>query len=378
MKPSYPQSLTIGLALFSMFFGSGNLIFPLAVGQATTQSLLAGTLGFLLSGVLVPFLGVLAMIAYDGQYLKFFQTLGPRLGFLFAFLLLVFWIPLGSAPRCVTLAFANIYQDLPIELKLWQFSFLYCSCVLILCLNQKKFLELLGKYLTPLFLLTLASLMLSAYRTPADLSLEPQKSLQTTQAFTYGLLEGYNTMDLIASFFFSATIIRKLKELSNSQSSPEQDYRLLTFKSCLVGMSLLAIIYTGLIMVASQHSNLLINIPKDELLPTLAQHLLGAKFSILAKISVVLACLTTSMALLVVFSQFLQEKVLKEAVSLQTSQLITTLITFSFSILGFQGISKISVPVFKVFYPVLIFILAYTMLKKTFLFSSKESSKEAY
>ena len=364
MKSIFPKSLVLGLALFSMFFGSGNLIFPLAVGQSSGDFSVIATFGFLTTGVFVPFLGVLAMIAFDGQYLKFFQTFSSKLAFVFVFSLLLFWIPLGSAPRCVTLAYANVYQILPFQISLWLFSLFYCSLVFWLSKNQSQLLDLLGRYLTPVLLLTLSFLFLSALLSESAQIQTASLTKDAYQAFKLGLLEGYNTMDLIASFFFSATIIQRLKESENTSLS--EDHLHLTLRSCLVGMLVLALVYCGLIMIASKHVSVINESPKDQLLPTLALALLGPKLSILAKICVFLACLTTSMALLDVFSEFLSQRVFQEKYSLLSMQMATTLLTYCLSILGFEGISRLSVPVFQVIYPALLVMIFIVMFKKLF------------
>src|ERR1700733_7287446 len=96
--------LIIGMALFSMFFGSGNLIFPLHIGTLAREAWIPAAAGFLVSAVLLPFVGAIAMVLYRGNYSDFFDTIGRRWGFLLSTILLTVWIPLGSAPRCMTLS----------------------------------------------------------------------------------------------------------------------------------------------------------------------------------------------------------------------------------------------------------------------------------
>ncbi|MCB9229710.1 MAG: branched-chain amino acid transport system II carrier protein, partial [Deltaproteobacteria bacterium] len=100
----HSKSIIVGLALFSMFFGSGNLIFPLDVGRVAGGQFLWGALGFILTAVLVPFMGVVAMVVYNGDYQKFFAFSGKKTGFILTLILLSFWIPFGSGPRCITLS----------------------------------------------------------------------------------------------------------------------------------------------------------------------------------------------------------------------------------------------------------------------------------
>ena len=95
------SAIIIGMALFAMFFGSGNLIYPLHIGTVSQGAWPVATIGFLLAAVFLPFLGVSAMVLYKGSYDDFFNTIGKKKGFLLSLLLLTVWIPLGSAPRCM-------------------------------------------------------------------------------------------------------------------------------------------------------------------------------------------------------------------------------------------------------------------------------------
>ena len=138
-----------------MFFGSGNFIFPLFVGKESSSSLLIATLGFNITAALLPFLGVMTMIVFKGDYLRFFYKISKPLGFTFICALLIFWIPLGSAPRCITLSFAAFKPVLGDNFYLWQFSLFYSLIVYLMTYNRGKIIDLLGNVLTPMLLLTL-------------------------------------------------------------------------------------------------------------------------------------------------------------------------------------------------------------------------------
>jgi len=207
IKNTQSKALVIGLALFSMFFGSGNLIFPLAVGRVSGEQFLAGAAGFILTAVLVPFLGVVAMVVFDGDYRKFFSFLGAKTGFLFTLILLTFWIPFGSGPRCVTLSYASVAPFLG-GVPLWLFGLFYTCLVYALSYKKNRFIDILGSVLTPSLLVCLGILV---YKGASLATQMPPSEVGGEQSFLNGLLEGYNTMDLIASFFFSSTITKLRK-----------------------------------------------------------------------------------------------------------------------------------------------------------------------
>src|ERR1700722_19482742 len=105
------ESLSIGLAMFSMFFGAGNIIFPLAVGQYAGDKNLFAVLGLILTAALMPIVGVIAMILFDGNYRQFFGRLGKIPGFILALTIISLLGPLGSTPRCIALAYTTLQSS---------------------------------------------------------------------------------------------------------------------------------------------------------------------------------------------------------------------------------------------------------------------------
>lgn len=340
--------LVVGLALFSMFFGSGNLIFPLFMGQIAEGQWLLATLGFVLMGVLVPFSGVVAMVLYEGNYGKFFGILGERGGLLFSLILLTVWIPLGSGPRCAILAYAGLksYLTLP---PLWVFSLIYTALIYWIVARRSRMLDILGRYLTPALLLCLG--LIVGYGVWGAPSLG-DSDLSSGALVLRGILEGYNTMDLIAAFFFSASIISMIQKARGDSANSLR----FAFRSCMIGMSVLAVVYLGLIYVAAAHAKSLVGIPKDQLLSELAKLLLGPRLGIISSLAIALACLSTSVALVNVYSEFLQ-KMDSQKMNRQRSLLFTLGISFIMSIFGLQGVTAITSPLLQIFYPSLILLI---------------------
>ena len=339
----------IGLALFSMFFGSGNLIFPLHIGQLAQDHFLSATLGFLLTAVAFPFFGVIAMVIFQGNYTDFFSCLGKRTGTLLTALLLTVWIPLGSAPRCIALAYASslTYFSLP---PLWVWSLFSCLLIALIVYKKSRMLDFLGYVLTPMLLICLLIISIKGLW-GASFSMS---SYEHSTLFFEGLKEGYNTMDLIAAFFFSASIIDILKKEGS------EDPMKITLKACIVGVSLLGIVYFGLIALAGAYSGSLEGIPKEQLLSHIALIVMGPQLGIIAMVTIVLACLTTLLALVSVYSDFLGKTLFHKYKSREQLSLCCTLIgTFILSTLGLSGITFITAPILEVFYPLLIVLIAY-------------------
>ncbi|NGX55784.1 MAG: Branched-chain amino acid transport system 2 carrier protein [Candidatus Anoxychlamydiales bacterium] len=353
-SPQKNQYIVIGLALFAMFFGSGNLIYPLYVGFNSTNSCLPSMIGFLLTGAFMPFLGVIAMLLFNGNYFKFFSILGKKIGFLFIFLLLLVFIPFGSAPRCIALSFSSVSSYLNIG-SIWMFSIVYSFLVYLVIVKKYGFINILGKIITPLLIGSILYIFIKGI-----FFSNAQELNQGDFSYAKGLVEGYNTMDLIASFFFSATIISML----NKQNKSKKESIKITIKSSMVAVLFLSLIYASLIIVSKKNAMVLVGVNKDQMLSVLAKSVLGTNFSIISLFSILLACFSTSVALIVVFSEFLHEHIFKNKRNYKFSVILSILITYVVSLFGLNGITKISSPVLKVFYPILLVLIFVNILLK--------------
>ncbi len=344
----------IGMALFSMFFGSGNLIFPMAVGAYAEGHYLYGTLGFLMTAVLLPFAGVFTMVLFRGDYVRFFSVLGRTLGFIVTLLMLTFWIPLGSGPRCVTLAFAASKSYVN-TIPLWAFSAGYCLFVFALLYKESRILSLLGKVLTPALLIALVVVVFAGlYNSPGLQAVEHHPF----SVFLVALREGYNTQDLIASFFFSSVIIGILNHTDKDiRPASERRHLALTLRGGLVGVSILALVYLALLYLGAAYSSMLNGLGKDALISTLSIHLLGSKMAFLPVCIIGLACITTSAALTLVFANFVKSSLFKNRISQELSLTITSVGTFGMSLFGFESISAMLSNVMAIFYPILIALI---------------------
>jgi len=345
--------IAVGFALFAMFFGSGNLIFPLSIGNFSQNQWAWGSFGFLLTGVLLPFAGVITMVAYKGDYTKFFEVLGKKGGFLFAFALLSAWIPFGSGPRCVVLSYANI-QGYLFDTPLWGYSLVYCVIVYIIAFRKSAALDILGYVLTPLLLLCLVAVVYFGIEASPGMLVG---NVTASAAFTHALVEGYQTQDLIASFFFASAVIDIISKNSKDGISPLKA----AFESSVIGVGLLGIVYIGLILLSSSSGQLLNGVSDDYLLATLVESYLPTKLAFTGSFAVALACLTTSVALTFVYADFLQKMFFKGENGHNISILITVGITFLFSLAGFKVISSVISPMMQFFYPCLILMIIWNL-----------------
>ncbi len=360
-KNSRPSQIVLGLALFSMFFGSGNLIFPLFLGSMAQGDWYIALMGFLLTAVCLPVLGVMAMVMYEGQYRKFFDLLGRPWGFLLTFILLLVWIPLGSGPRCISLSFASLGTYLHVGSP-WVYGALYSIATCLIVLRRGGMLKILGSYLTPALLICLTLVFVASFSVDSSFS----SGSDSLGLLSQSLVEGYNTMDLIASFFFSASVIGILQKQGGNLSSNLK----LTFQAGMIAAVVLAAVYAALLYSAAVHSAELVNIPKEQMLAQLAKITLGQNLGIVAALAIFLACFTTSVALVAVFTEFLTDSIFGSKKMYGVSLGITLVGSYFMSITGLEGITAVTSPALQICYPLLLLVIIWGVIKKSWQYYS--------
>lgn len=350
-----PSTLVIGLAFFSMFFGSGNLIFPLMLGARFESNFWLAALGFIVTAVILPTLGILAMLPTSGHYEKLFLGLLPEKIFRYFFLvILLFWIPLGSGPRCVVLAHASIKNYLAITPPLWLFSLLFLALVYLCIRSPSRIIEILGKVLTPILLASILLIVITSFR--RGVINEAEIEVDQLGIFLDGLTEGYYTQDLIAALFFSSTLVLMLKPLI----SDRREALIRAFKGGMMAVLLLAIVYTALMAASAVHAEHLNGLSGEVLISTLAHIALGQTLGGISSVAVFLACFTTEVALMLVFADFLNNHLLHGQKRNQ-AMILSLLVVWMMSLFNFGGIMAIIGPAMKILYP-LLFLLVMRLL----------------
>lgn len=354
--------ITTGFAMFSMFFGAGNVVFPLSLGLFAEDQNIFAILGLLITAVGVPFLGLMAMTLFDGDYKKFFGRMGGKTGFLIALVIMGLIGPFGAIPRCIALSYSTTQLFVPwLDIK-W-FSIASCLIIFACTIKQSSIVDLLGKILTPLLLLALGIIIIKGVLT----SPPPLPSSETALTiFLTGLREGYQTMDLLGAFFFSSVVIMCLKKDLEKSSYTNKEIIIQTLKSSLVGAFLLALIYIGFSYVSSFNSGILSDIAQDQLLGFIAIQILGPYAGLVACMAVALACLTTAIALAAVSAEFIHKDLAFNRISYGVALTVTLVISYFVSTLNFTGIVRILAPILEVCYPSLILLTIFNLLYKLY------------
>jgi LIVCS family branched-chain amino acid:cation transporter len=263
-------------------------------------------------------------------------------------------------PRCISLSYGTIHLYFPGIDQFW-FSVGACLVIFAATFRKSRVVDLLGEILAPLLVLCLSVIIIKGlYVHPAS----PAVVATARDMFMYGILEGYNTMDLLGTFFFSSITIASLK----SHFPKERDPNVLAgfaLKASLIGAGLLGGVYVGFALIASYYGNLLVGLRPEILLGTLAHVLLGSAGGFFVSMAVALACLTTAVTLAAVFAEFIQRQSGFYHLGYTYCLVLTLIVTCAFANLGFSGIVGLMAPVLVVGYPGLLMLVVVNALHKT-------------
>ncbi|MEJ6347789.1 branched-chain amino acid transport system II carrier protein [Holzapfeliella sp. He02] len=363
---SLKNTIYIGLLLFGIFFGAGNVIFPISMGQQAGFNTPMATAGFLVTSVGFSLLGVLSVtfIKETGLY-EIARKVNKPYAYLFTIIVFLILGPLFATPRLATTSFeVGIQPLIGTDLSkpvLAIFSIAFFALTFILALRPAKLMTYIGKYLTPLFLILLGILLLFAFINPmGNLSHGPQATYQSGSFFT-GFLEGYNTMDALGAQLMAFIVINAIKELGITE--PKQIAKELT-KSSVVFIVVMSVIYILLALMGALSLGTLSPAANGgAALAQIATHYLGRLGNVLLAAIIIVACLKTAIGLIMAFGETMNH--LFPKVSYQTFIAIACILPALFANIGLTNIIAYSVPALMFIFPlalVLIFVALLTPL----------------
>ena len=341
--------LLTGFALFAMLFGAGNLIFPPMLGYETSSSWILTMLAFIITGVGFPFLGILSVSIAGNGIKDFVNRVSPTFSTIFAILSILAIGPMLAIPRTGATAYEITFLYNGMESPIYKYIYLisYFGIVILFSLRANKVIERVGKILTPILLILLFLIIVKGIFF-TNLAVKPDIY---PHAFKRGFLEGYQTMDTIASIAYAGIILKAIK--SGRNLTHKQEFSFL-IKSGLVAIISLALIYGGFALVGAKMHSVLATDDKIELLVKTTSYLLGNYGIFVLAICVAGACLTTSIGLIVTVAEYFSSFM---KISYEKLVVITTIIGFLFAIFGVNKIVIISVPILVFLYPISITLI---------------------
>lgn len=348
--------IIIGFALFAMFFGSGNLIFPPYLGRLVGDQYWIGLVGFMIMGVGLPLLGVMATAKVGGD----FRVVGNHVSHLFSTILITSLMltigPLFAIPRTAATTYEIGIKPFFENINPIVVIGMYFLINTLFVISPGSIVDLIGKFLTPILLFTLLTLIIKGSIIP----LGPVTETTLDNVFASSLIEGYQTMDALAAVCFGGMIVHTIK--SKGYNQPKEIVKL-TLKSSLIAIIGLGIIYGGLMYLGMYTGHMSGDIEKTALVVTLAEQILGKTGSVFLAISVSLACLTTSIGLTATGAEYFSE-LTKGKLPYWLAAILISLISMGIALMGVDRIVGITLPVLKILYPVIIVLVGFTFADK--------------
>ncbi len=343
-KP-YSYIITVALAIFSMFFGAGNLLYPLKVGMHAGTNIFFGMLGFIITAVCLPLAGLVAMILFDGNYEVFFGRLGQRVGNFIIFICMVVIGPVIAIPRIVTLSHTMTAPFLPSETlqaitpqSSLLFALLFLGITFLATYRENRIVDLLGLVISPLLVISLAIIIIKGLLV-AEIPMEA--TTDAWQAFTINFIRGYETLDLLGGIFFSSIVIHILKNTVGGHVGFNRNrLAMIGLKAGALGTSLLAIIYIGMGVLSMYHGHGLN--PSGDLFRIISYQVLGTQGALIVATAVLMACFSTAIALGAVVGEYLQISIFKRKVSYELSLLLVLLLSLPLSTFGLDKVLELT------------------------------------
>ena len=363
----------ISSMLFGMFFGAGNLIFPLILGAKAGKDMPLALLGMLVSAVGFPLLGIISMgISKSEGLLDMAGRVSKGFAYFFTCALYLTIGPLFAIPRCGATSFAVGFAPLSGEHKtLFQliFTLLFFAAVLIFSLRPSKITDTVGKWLNPIFLLLLSVLVFAVLLRPANgVSQVPVSEDYARGAVFSGFLQGYDTLDVLASLAFGIIVINVIRGYGVENPS---DIAKSTVKSGVFSMTFMAVIYAVIALAGTEcyslYADRLSNpdFTGGDAFSVIAEHYFGRAGLVILALTVTFCCLKTAVGLVTSCSETFVE-MFPKGPKYKTYAVGFSVFSFAVSNIGLSNIISFSAPVLYLLYPLAIVLVLLNLFGKFF------------
>lgn len=357
MSKSIKDSLIIGLALFAMFFGSGNLIFPPYLGKTVGSDFFTAILGFVITGVGLPLMGILACAKINGTFKEISSPISKVFSIIVTTSIILAIGPMLAIPRTAATTYELSVLPLFPNVKMLPVIIIYFIITLVFVLRPSSLIDNIGKLLTPLLLLILLVIIAKGVLSPIG----PIVNTNVKNVFSTSLIEGYQTMDAIASVIFSSIILSSVRAKGYSKVS---DIIKITSLAGIIAVIGLGVIYGGLLYLGSQTVSIFPqDITKTQLVTDIVQRVLGNTGIIFLSIVVALACLTTSIGLTSSAAKYFSD-LFNNKVSYTFNAIIISVVSILISLLGVDTIVALAVPILQILYPIVMVLVILTLMSK--------------
>lgn len=345
--------LVTGFALFAMYFGAGNLIFPAQLGFESGTRWFAGFLTYMLADAGLVILTMGAILRTGRSYEGLMAPVGkPLTAILIAAVSLCIG-PMIAIPRTAATSYETGFSDF---MPIWLYSAVYFAVAILLCLNSMRIVNIVGKILTPVLVIGLVVLISAGILFPVG---TPGTPPAMNAVLSSGILNGYQTLDGFAAILFSMILIRDIRNKKYQGASEGT----LFLRSALIAFLALAVVYGGLTYLGATTGSLSLNVTNGTVvLRAVVEQLFGNAGRWLLTLVMLFACMTTTIGLIASIAEQLNRAVPK--LSYRTSVWIVGLSGFLVANIGLNMLIQIAAPILMALYPPILMLVIHAYFKR--------------
>lgn len=367
-KLTIAQIISVSMMLFAIFFGAGNMIFPPAMGQLAGTSYLSALAGFILTDAGIAILGVTAVVLAGSSMSDLGNLVGRRFALFLSVGVYLLIGPLFALPRTGSVSFEIALLPYIGESNsmLWSLLFTgaFFGLTYYLSSNPSRIVDVVGKYLTPVLLLSILSIFIASLLNGGSNGSFSFGTISAPTAayadipFFKGMIEGYNALDGPAGLAFAIIVITAIRSYGITEKKTIARYTII----CGLGAAgFLAVVYFMLTYVGAMTNTAFAN--GGALLHAVTNHLFGGIGGIILGIAVLFACLTTSIGLTTSFADYFQT-ILPKRWSYKKIAAAVCLFSFVISNIGLSQLITVSLPILIMIYPVTVVLMLLSFLRK--------------
>ena len=339
-----------GFALFAIFFGAGNLIFPPYLGVISGSNWGIANIAFLLSDPLLPILGVIVTALLGGQATDLGKRVSKHFSIIIGAISIILIGPLFAVPRTGATTHEIFVQSFVPTAPQWITSLIFFGLTLYIAIHSHTVIDAIGKYLTPILLFILLLVFIAAV-------VQPNAGFQTTTSaglFSQSFKEGYQTMDALGAALMAGVVI---SDLTRRGYTEKKEQHQMMFGVGIVSFILLALVYSSLTYAGATVSTVYDStVQRPALLIGLIEQLLGSFGKVAMGIAVSFACLTTSVGLITTCGHYFST-LTNGKLEYKKIVVVSAVISFLLSLLGVDALLQLAVPVLSAIYPMVIALI---------------------
>ena len=361
------ENLAVGFMLFALFLGAGNIIFPPVLGQQSGDQFVISIIGFLITGVGLPLLGIIAVARNGGDLQLLAGRVHPWFGIGFTTIIYLSIGPFFAMPRTGAVSYeigvlpflteAQAASWVPLFLT----TLVFFAITFYLAYNPTKIVDNIGKLLTPALLLVIVLLAVKAFVTPMG-DFGEATGNYVNNGFAEGFIQGYLTLDVLASLVFGIVIVQGLR--ARGVEDKKEQVKITIFSGVVAALGL-AFVYVSLGYIGATSADTVGMLDNGgQILGAAAKVLYGGVGTAILSATIILACLTTAIGLLVANAQFFEKNL--PILSYRGYLIVFTLFSFGVSNVGLSTLLDLTIPVLLAIYPIAIVLMTVALFAGIF------------